>query len=185
VRSGALTPLTGLLPEFTLNPDDIALALRAEMPAASEAERVRRAQADSDARVDRAIQERRSFLVETVLSSDKFRGRVERALADGFRFGFVFVTLRVAALHVARVADRVDDGGHDVPTERVLARRERSHSAFGWFAGRARRGLLIDNSGGPQPLGAGPILVAEKRDGDAAWRVLRRDLQPGLVASLG
>ena len=183
MRSGALTPFTGPLPELLLNPDDFARMLRDEMPEATELELVRRAQAESDSRVDRAILAHRSFLVETVLSSDKFQHRVVNALAAGFRFGLVFVTLRAAALHVARVADRVLEGGHDVPSDRILARRTRAHAAFGWFAAHAHRGLLIDNTGG---LGreSGPILVAEKRDGQPAWQVYRSDLYPGLTASL-
>jgi len=183
VRSGALASFTGPLPELLLNPDDIAVALREQMPDASELELVRRAQAESDGRVDRAILTHRSFLVETVLSSDKFRHRVVNALAEGYRFGLVFVTLRAAALHVARVADRVVEGGHDVPADRILARRTRAHAAFGWFGARAHRGLLIDNTGGPGPE-AGPILVAEKRDGQGAWQVYRGDLYPELTAAL-
>ncbi|HTW73168.1 MAG TPA: AAA family ATPase [Acetobacteraceae bacterium] len=183
VRSGALTPLTGPLPELLLNPDDIARVLRGEMPDATELEVVRRAQAESDGRVDRAILAHRSFLVETVLSSDKFQHRVVNALAAGFRFGLVFITLRAAALHVARVADRVVEGGHDVPTDRILVRRARAHAAFGWFAARAHRGLLLDNTGGVGP-DAGPILVAEKRDGQPAWQIYRPDLYPDLTPSL-
>lgn len=184
MRSGALAALTGPLPELSLNPDDIARSLREQMPAATELEVVRLAQAESDGLVDRAILARRSFLVETVLSSDKFRPRVTEALAGDFRFGLVFVTLRAAALHVARVADRVVEGGHDVPTDRVLARRARSHAAFGWFASRAHRGLLIDNTGGPDLASAGPILVAEKPDGRHGWQVYRPDIHPDLMAAL-
>jgi len=184
VRSGALTILTGPLPDDSFNPDDIALSLREQLPAATELEIVRRAQAESDSRVDRAILARRSFLVETVLSSDKFRPRVTEAVAAGFRLGLVFVTLRAASLHVARVADRVIEGGHDVPTDRVLARRTRSHAAFGWFAARAHRGLLIDNTGGPDLTADGPTLVAEKPDGKQGWLVHRPDLHPDLTAAL-
>jgi len=184
VRSGALAALTGPLPELSFNPDDMARLLREQMPAAAEVEIVRRAQAESDGKVDRAILARRSFLVETVLSSDKFRPRVTEAVAAGFRFGLVFVTLRSASLHVARVADRVVEGGHDVPTDRVLARRVRSHAAFGWFAARAHRGLLIDNTGGPGLATDGPILVAEKPDGQRGWQVHRPDLHPDLTALL-
>jgi len=126
---------------------------------------------------------RRSLLVETVLSSDKFRARVTAALAGGFRFGLVSVTLRAAALNVARVADRAVEGGHDVPTDRVLARRVRSHAAFAWFAARAHWGLLIDNTGGPDLATDGPILVAEKPDGQPGWQVYRPDLHSDLTAS--
>jgi predicted ABC-type ATPase len=184
VRSGALLGLTGPLPEFSLNPDDIARSLRQQLPGVTELAIVRQAQAESDCLVDQAIQARRSLLVETVLSSDKFRPRVTLALAEGFQFGLVFVTLRAASLHVARVADRVIEGGHDVPTDRVLARRVRSHAAFDWFAARAHRGLLIDNTGGPDLATDGPILVAEKPDGQQGWQVHRPELHPDLTASL-
>ncbi len=176
--------MTGPLPEISFNPDDIARSLKQLTPAATELEVIRLAQAESDGLVDRAILARRSFLVETVLSSDKFRPRVTEALAGGFRLGLVFVTLRAAALHVARVADRVVEGGHDVPADRVLARRVRSHAAFGWFASRAHRGLLIDNTGGPDLAADGPILVAEKPHGPQGWQVYRPDLCPDLTASL-
>lgn len=154
--------------------------LRPRMPGVGELELVRAAQALSDGRVDAAIAERRSLLVETVLSSDKFRARVTQAVADGFHFGFVFVTVHAAGLNVARVADRVAEGGHDVPTDRVLARRIRSHAAFLWFAARAHRGLLIDNTDGAE----GPILVAEKRDAGVGWQVYRAELYPELTQHL-
>jgi predicted ABC-type ATPase len=179
-----LAGVIGPLPDASFNPDDMVRPLREQMPAATELELVRRAQADSDGRVDQAILARRSFLVETVLSSDKFRTRVTEALAGGFRFGLVFVSLRAAALHVARVADRVIEGGHDVPEDRVLARRVRSHAAFGWFAARAHRGLLIDNTGGPDLATGGPILVAEKSDGQQGWQIHHPDLFPDLTAAL-
>lgn len=179
-----MASLTGSLPELLLNPDDIARSLRAQLPGASELEVVRQAQAESDALVDQAIMARRSFLVETVLSSDKFRPRVTAALAGGFRFGLVFVSLRAAVLNVARVADRVVEGGHDVPTDRVLARRVRSHAAFDWFAPRAHRGLLIDNTGGPDLATDRPILVAEKPDGQPGWEVYRPELYSDPTTSL-
>lgn len=184
MRSGALSAFAGPLPELLLNPDEIAASLRERLPAASELEVVRQAQAESDGQVDQAIVARRSLLVETVLSSNKFRTRVVQAVAAGYRFGLIFITLRAPPLHVARVADRVIEGGHDVPQDRILARRARSHAAFNWFATQAHRGLLIDNTGGPQPAIDGPILVAEKPDGAQEWQVYRSDLYRDLTGSL-
>lgn len=180
MRSGALAAFIGEMPACALNPDEMVQELRPRMPGATEFEIVRSAQALSDSRVDAAIAEHRSLLVETVLSSDKFRARVTQALAGGFHFGFVYVTVRAAGLNVARVADRVAEGGHDVPTDRVLARRIRSHAAFPWFAARAHRGLLIDNTGGA----VGPILVADKTEAQDRWNVHRTDLYPELTHDL-
>ena len=94
VRSGALAGLTGPLPDLALNPDDIARSLREQMPAAMELAVVRQAQAESDGRVDQAIQARRSLLVETVLSSDKFRPRVTAGAERG-------ISVRAGVRHLA------------------------------------------------------------------------------------
>ena len=52
------------------------------------------------------------------------------------------------------------------------------------FAARAHRGLLIDNTGGPDLTADGPTLVAEKPDGKQGWLVHRPDLHPDLTAAL-
>ncbi len=99
-------------------------------------------------------------MVETVLSSDKLMARVETAQRAGYRFSLVYVTLRDGRLNVARVAQRLAGGGHDVPTDRVLDRRVRSHLRFAWFAARADLVLVFDNT-------EAPVYAAGKADG--AW----------------
>ena len=64
------------------------LQLRAEHPDWSEIDLLRTAQRQSDALVDQAIAAGRSVMVETVLSSDKFKEPVATALAGGLGFGF-------------------------------------------------------------------------------------------------
>lgn len=172
------------IPAVAQTPDEIALRLRAERPEATEAERVREAQIRSDRLLDEAIAAGRTAFVETVLSSGKFRDRVERALAGGYRFGLVYVSVLDGVLNLARVEQRVAAGGHDVPPELVLARRERSAAEFAWFAARAHRGLLVDNTGTDTAMDPAPVLVAEKREGDAGWVVHRPGLLPGLEARL-
>ncbi len=114
-------------------------------------------------------------MVETVLSSSKFEQPVTTAIAAGFMFGFVYVTVRSADVNAARVRNRVARGGHDVPADLIRSRRERSHMAAHWFAQRAHVGLVFDNSA------ASPALLAEKRRPEATWRVF----DPGRLAELG
>ncbi len=116
------------------------------MPGASDFAYVRAAQTLSDSLVEAAVVEGRTIRVETVGSSMKFFDLIDLARRIGRRFGIVYVTVEIADLNVARVAHRVALGGHDVPQDRILARREASYANFPEFARRADAGLVIDNS---------------------------------------
>jgi predicted ABC-type ATPase len=61
----------------------------------------------------------RSVVIETVLSTDKYKDIVEQALAKGFRFLFVYVVLSSVEEAIKRIATKVTAGGHDVPTDKV------------------------------------------------------------------
>lgn len=163
IRSGVLDRWTET-PLRALSPDDIVLELRRDHPGAGEADRLIEAQPKSDRLVDHAISERRSGMVETVLSSGKFQLPVLRALKSGFEFGFVYVLVGSPDLNVARVLNRVREGGHDVPEDRIRARRDRSFAAVSWFAARATLGVVVDNST------ARPPVLAEKQRIESAWR---------------
>lgn len=71
--------------------------------------------------------------VETVLSTDKYRALVERARRSGFHVRMIYVVLASAELQVARIRTRVLEGGHDVPREKIKARRLRSFEQLAWF----------------------------------------------------
>ena len=101
-----------------------------------------------------AIQARRDFIYETTLSSHQSIGVIRRALDAGYEVGLVFVTLQDADLNVARVAQRVSDGGHDIP-EAVIRRRYDSSMTRLVDAIRLAHGTMIyDNTSisGPKLL---------------------------------
>lgn len=95
----------------------------------------------------RRIGERKSVSLETVLSTDKYKPLVERALENGYRIGFVYVTLGSPEQSIERVALRVLNDGHDVPEEKIRARWSKSHENWNWFAERAHFGIVFDNGG--------------------------------------
>lgn len=97
--------------------------------------------------------------VETVLSTPKYRDFVLRAKDHGFEFRLIYLILRSAELQLERIALRAAKGGHDVPADKVRARRERSLRQLPWFLAEADRAWLFDNSG------AEAKLIGEKRDG--------------------
>jgi predicted ABC-type ATPase len=65
---------------------------------------------------------KRSFAYETTLSSRTFAPWLRKLQREGYSVHILFLALRSADLAVARVAERVRKGGHDVP-EAVIRRR--------------------------------------------------------------
>jgi predicted ABC-type ATPase len=99
--------------------------------------------------------------VETVLSSPKYRALVDRAQGKGFDVRMIYVLLSRVDLQIERVRVRVQTGGHDVPENKIRARRTRSFEQLAWFARHVDQLIVFDNSAGE------PELMATKT-GDAA-----------------
>jgi predicted ABC-type ATPase len=90
--------------------------------------------------------------VETVLSSDKYRPLVLEARERGYRINLIYVLLRSADLQLERIRIRVSEGGHDVPADKVIARRTRSFRQLAWFARQVDECFVYDNSTGEPEL---------------------------------
>jgi predicted ABC-type ATPase len=92
--------------------------------------------------------------VETVLSTPKYRQLIIAAKERQFAIRLIYVLLRSPDLNVERVRLRVAKGGHDVPVEKILERRERSLRQLPWFLAQADDAWLFDNSDDkPQLIG--------------------------------
>jgi predicted ABC-type ATPase len=89
----------------------------------------------------------------------------------------VYVSVRIPELNIARVSNRFLQGGHDVPVERIVARRQRSHELFAWFANEADQVFVFDNSM------TAPTIAAVKSDGQWAMPALGM-LAPDLVSTI-
>jgi predicted ABC-type ATPase len=94
----------------------------------------------------RVLQARQDFVYETTLSSHQSIELIRGALDAGYEVGLVFVVLRDPSLNVARVAQRVSEGGHGIP-EHVIHRRYKTSMERLAAAIRLAHGTLIfDNS---------------------------------------
>ncbi len=154
-----------------LNADERTAKIRAQEPTLSRAEANLRAAIITDALVEDYIERDVSFVVETVLSSAKYKDDVVAALQKGFFFGLVYVAVISPEISLSRVRNRVRLGGHDVPEASVRARWLRSLDNLPWFWQRAHWAQKYDNS---DPRGGRPVMIAEK----AGLKVSL--LQPGL-----
>jgi predicted ABC-type ATPase len=126
-----------------------------------------RAARDTDAKVAQCITQGVDFLIETVLSTDKYVDDAERALSRGFQIGMVYIGLATPQDAIRRVALRVAQQGHDVPADRIVSRWARSAAMLGRFVPLCERLYVFDNSR-PAPEGD-PVLIAYK---DRAGKVV-------------
>jgi predicted ABC-type ATPase len=72
--------------------------------------------------IDRHAATGRSFAFETTLSGHTYLRRIDTWRAAGFVVALIFLSLSSPEDAIARVAERVRQGGHDVPPE-VIRRR--------------------------------------------------------------
>ena len=81
------------------------------------------------------IEAETDFIVEVTLSGKGFARIISRLKRAGYTVAIVFVFLKSSETSVARVRNRVQAGGHHVPTEDVIRRFYRSKHNF-WYTYR-------------------------------------------------
>ncbi len=108
--------------------------------------------------IDRMAASRADFAVESTLSGLNFLCRLKDWKASGYRIEMIYLTLPSAEVALRRIAQRVQQGGHDVPRADVLRRFQR-----GWVNFRelyrpvADVWVVYDNSGNaPKLIETGP-----------------------------
>lgn len=98
--------------------------------------------------IDLNFDEGRSFAFETTLSGHTYLHRIAKWRDAGFNVKLIFLSLATAEEAIARVAMRVQQGGHDVP-EDVIRRRFASgmRNFLEIYRQRVDYWVWIDNSG--------------------------------------
>jgi predicted ABC-type ATPase len=138
---------------WIINPDMLAKRIRdfeRLRPLAANLEAVRRIEEWLYA----SVEAHQTVGVETVLSTPKYRALVRAAKRRKFTIRLIYVLLSSPQLNIERIRLRVAKGGHDVPLDKILERRERSLRQLPWFLAQADEAWLFDNSGErPQLIG--------------------------------
>ena len=116
--------------------------------------------------VDDHLSTQQSLVVETTLSGLTFRHNITKAIQLGFDVSIAYLFLDSADACVARVAERVRKGGHDVPETDIRRRFARSVTNF-WTTYREMADswvLLYNGAGKLQDVAAGSNELTAIRD---------------------
>lgn len=110
--------------------------------------------------------QRQSFVFETVLSADDKVDFILRAKAAGYFVRVFFVATASPTINAGRIAQRVMEGGHDVPIPKIISRYLKSIANCATVGKVVDRLYVYDNS----VDGADAQLLFRMSDGHVAKR---------------
>ena len=98
------------------------------------------------------ITQGRSFCMETVFSHPSKIDFVAQAKAVGYQIILVFIHLELTVLNQARIAQRVSEGGHTVPEEKVINRIPRLLKNIKQTLPLCNQVYILNNSSADNPF---------------------------------
>ena len=126
-----------------INPDEIAQSKFGDW---NDVNAVRQAVEYCETWREQLLQERKDFIFETVLSSEGKVDFLKRAKKAGYFIRMFFICTESPTINAARIANRVMEGGHDVPIKKIISRYEKAIINSIKVAGFAYRAYFYDNS---------------------------------------
>ena len=75
---------------------------------------------------EKCLAKRESLIFETVMSADDKVNFILRAKEAGYFIRIFFISTSSPAINASRIADRVMQGGHDVPITKIISRYKKS-----------------------------------------------------------
>lgn len=102
-------------------------------------------------RVSELLASGRSFCFETVFSHESKMALLLDAKNHGYVVNLVLIHLQNTALNVARVQQRVSEGGHNVPEDKITSRVPRTLELMRQAAPYVDAFMLFDNSSSQNP----------------------------------
>ena len=102
-------------------------------------------------RIEDLLNRDKTFSIETTLATKSYLNLVRRAQAKGYQVHLLFFWLRTPELAVLRVAERVQNGGHNIP-EDIIRRRYVAgiNNLFRLFISEVDYWGIYDNSEQPR-----------------------------------
>ena len=93
-----------------------------------------------------------SFCFETVFSHESKIDLIAQAKANGYKITLVFIHLFDSSLNEARVKQRVSEGGHSVPIEKIHSRIPRTMKYIKTALTIVDEARILDNSSRDNPF---------------------------------
>lgn len=122
------------------------------------------------------IEQRKSFVTESIFSHPSKLDFIHAAKAAGFRIVFYHIHVINPQLSIARVAHRVKRGGHDVPADKITQRFQRNQPYIRSAVLLADKAFVFDNSRANTP----PKLILVFARGRI--ELIAADIPPGIGA---
>ncbi|CDO04279.1 Zeta toxin [Oceanobacillus picturae] len=111
-----------------INIDPDAIALRLD-PGNPEAKRIT-AGREVIRTVNEYLKQGKNFSIETTFSGNNAIRQIKKAKKLGYVVTLIYVVLRKVDQNIKRVAMRVENGGHPIPTEDIVRRNVTSFRTF-------------------------------------------------------
>lgn len=100
-------------------------------------------------RIQELLKEEKTFSIETTLSTKSYKSLVQEAHAKGYKVKLIFFWLDTPETAINRVAQRVSEGGHNIPTETIIRRYHAGiKNLFNIYMNHVDYWLLINNTTG-------------------------------------
>lgn len=126
-----------------INPDEIAQTKYGDW---NDVNAVRQAVEYCEEWREQLLRNHKDFIFETVLSSDGKVDFLKRAKEEGYFVRMFFICTKSPTINAARIANRVMEGGHDVPIQKIISRYEKAIVNAVKVMRFADRAYFYDNS---------------------------------------
>jgi predicted ABC-type ATPase len=126
-----------------INPDNIA---RDEFGDWNSPEAVMKAARRAEELREEYLKNNQGILFETVLSADDKLSFIQRAKDAGYFIRLFFVGTDSPTINASRIANRVMEGGHDVPISKIISRYSKSIANCAKLSSIVDRLYVYDNS---------------------------------------
>ncbi len=96
---------------------------------------------------DRLLKAGESFAIDTTFSGNRELALMKRATEAGYKVNLIFVCVENTQLCQGRIIERVESGGHAVPSEDIVRRYSRSLKNLTTALDMVERVFILDNTG--------------------------------------
>lgn len=104
-------------------------------------------------RIEELFRDNQSFAFETTLATKCYKNKIIEAKKNGYEVTMLFFWLNNIDLAIERVATRVQEGGHNIPTDVIIRRYKRGIcNLFDIYMPIVDEYMIIDNSDGNRDL---------------------------------